>query len=57
MERESGIMRERGIQNILYRHLKKLGHTMITPNVKYMFSWYENDLISVTKPALSMSLR
>ncbi len=43
-------MTERDIQNILYRHLKKLGHTMITPNVKGIFCGYwEADMISVTK--------
>ena len=45
-------MTERDIQNILYRHLKKLGHTMITPNAKYVFWGQENDLISVTKSGL-----
>ncbi|KKL72355.1 hypothetical protein LCGC14_2085700 [marine sediment metagenome] len=46
-------MTERDIQNILYRHLKKLGHTMITPNVKGIFTGYwEADIISVTKAGI-----
>ena len=42
-------MTERDIQNILYRHLKKRGHTMITPNAKHVFHGWEADMISVTK--------